>query len=199
MPWVRRSFRWLPVSAALIGALGCGNPCEAEKESVRRSFEQAGSAHAGLYAPQEFERAKGAVKAFEAECGRQQSRFLLFRSYRAAQSAANEARLLSEAAAERGRTGEGLVRQEALNARYEAGMAISDVVVALQRARGLTPNPAAQALTGRLNALRAALIEMQKLLEGGRLLEAREKAVQIREEAIRLLAEAQDGTGAAHK
>jgi hypothetical protein len=199
MAWVRSGFRLAVACAVLSGACGCGNPCEAEKGSVRESLAKAQSAHAGLYAPQDFDRAKSAAAAFEAECARQTSRFFLFRSYRGAQSAANDAKRLAAGAAERGKTGEGLMRQEALNVRYEAGMAISDVVVALRRARGLKGNPEADALLGRLASLQGALVEMQKLIEGGSLPEAREKGLRIREDAIRLLAEANHATPGAPK
>jgi hypothetical protein len=193
MAAVRSGLRLVAPGLLLVGALGCGNPCETEAEGVHKGLEEARSVHADRYAPQDFERAKSAVGRYEEECGRQRGRFVLFRSYRGAQSAANDAKRLSEIATERGKVGEGLMRQEALNARYEAGMAVNDVIVALQRARGMNGNPAAAALLARLDALRAALVEMQRTLDRGGLPEAREKAVQIREEAIRLLAEANGG------
>ena len=193
MAAVRSGLRLVVHGLLLMGALGCGNPCETEKENVRKKLDEARSVHADLYAPLDFERARSGVATYEEECGRQRGRFILFRSYRRAQSAVNEAKRLSEIATERGKTGEGLMRQEALNARYEAGMAVNDVIIALQRARGMSGNPAADALVARLDALRAALVEMQRTLERGSLPEAREKAVKIREEAIRLLAEANGG------
>ncbi len=196
MAAVRCSLRLGAIGFLLIGALGCGNPCEIESETVHKSLEQARSMHADLYAPQEFERARSAAGAYEQECGRQRARFVLFRSYRRAQEAANEAKRLSEAATERGKTGEGLMRQEALNARYEAGMAVNEVIIALRRERGLQGTPRSDALLARLEGLRADLVEMQRMLDRGGLPEAREKAVKIREQAVQLLAEANGGAPA---
>ncbi|HEU5181822.1 MAG TPA: hypothetical protein VFW45_13625 [Candidatus Polarisedimenticolia bacterium] len=197
MAAVRSGLRLVPIGFLLMGALGCGNPCDNESESVHKSLEQARSVHADLYAPQEFERARSAAGAYEQECGRQRNRFVLFRSYRRAQEAANEAKRLSDAATERGKAGEGLMRQEVLNARYEAGMAVNEAVIALRRERGLHGDPRSDALLARLDGLRAELVEMQRMLDRGGLPEAREKAVRIREQAIQLLAEANGGAAPA--
>ena len=190
MATVGRGLRLIAPGLLLVSALGCGNPCDTEKEGVRKSLDEARSVRADLYAAPDFERARAAAGSYEQECGRQRARFVFLRSYRGAQSAANEAKRLAEIATEKGKVGEGLMRQEALNARYEAGMAINEVMIALQRARGMGGNPAADALLARLAALRASLVEMQRTLQRGGLPEAREQAVQIRAEAIRLLAEA---------
>src|SRR5262249_44090310 len=143
--------------AVCLTPAGCANPCAGEGKRVEEALALARERQADLYAPEAMKEATASLERARQECRKQSSRFLLLRSYRPAQALFETALRQAEKAASRSGTLEGLARQEALNARYEAGMAVSEALTALGRAREMKNLPLAQEAIGKLDALRAAL------------------------------------------
>ena len=180
-------------ACALLLATGCANPCAREGERVEKALASAREGRADLYAPEALKEASELRDRAKDECSRQSASFFLFRSYRPAQALFNGASQKAAAALAQSRTGEGLARQEALNARYDAGMAVNEALIALRRARQMKHDPLAEALLGRLDGLRLALGELQKRIDSKEYLAARDLGSKIREAAIRLEADANRG------
>ena len=181
------------LTCALFLELGCGNPCTTEVAKVEGAVRRAQEARADLYAPEALRRATDSLQQAQQECRHQASRFYPFRSYRNAQALFNTALQEAEGTLSQARASAALARQEALNSRYEAGMAVNEAIVSLRRAREMKGNSSAQALMGRLEGLRAALRELQRRIDAGEYLPARELGGRIREEAVRLQGEANRG------
>jgi uncharacterized protein YicC (UPF0701 family) len=175
---------------ALFLAVGCGNPCATQAAKVEGALRLARQARADLYAPEPLQQATVSLRRAQEECSLQASTFYALRTYRKAQTLYDTALQRSESALALARAGEGLAKQEALNSRYEAGMAVNEALISLRRAREMKGNPTAQDLVGRLDGLRAALEELQKQIDAGEYLPARELGMRIREEAVRLEGEA---------
>ena len=179
-------------TCALFPVLGCGNPCLDGKAKARtdEALRAARAAQAQILAPDALARAVEAAERSERECRIQGSRWLLFRSYRQAEELSSEALRQAEGAREQARARNGLLRQEALNSRYTAGMAVSEALIALRRAREMKGDTRVQALLGRLDALRLALTDQQREIDAGRYLEASELGEKIHGEALKLQADA---------
>jgi hypothetical protein len=180
----------IAVACALFAAAGCGNPCLKGKARTDEALRKAREAQAETLAPETLAKASEAAARSEGECRTQSSRFLLFRSYRLAEELTSEALRQAESAGEQARARNGLLRQEALNARYTAGMTVSDALIALRRARDMKGDARTQSLLGRLDALRLALTDLQRSIDAGKYLEARELGDKIRAEALKLQADA---------
>jgi hypothetical protein len=178
------------LTCALFLGVGCGNPCATQGEKVEEALRRARAARADLYAPEPLRQAADSFKRAQDECRRQSSTFYPFRTYRNAQASFDVAQQKAEGALAQARVGEGLAKQEALNSRYEAGMAVNETVVALRRAADRKGDPLARALLDRLDGLRAALAELQRRIDAGEYLSARELGGKIREEAVRLQGDA---------
>jgi hypothetical protein len=174
------------LAGALLPALGCGNPCTTEESKVEGALRRAREAHADLYAPEPLQQATDSLHRALAECRLQSSTFYPFRTYRNAEALFKTALEKAESSLALAREGEGLAKQEALNSRYDAGMAVNEALLSLRRAREMKGDASAQALVGRLDGLRAALGELQKRIDAGEYLPARELGRKIREEAVRL-------------
>jgi hypothetical protein len=188
---------WTLTGGVLLLTIGCANPCAREGARVETALTHARGERADLYAPQPLGQASAMLDQAKEECARQSSRFVLFRSYRPAEALFAGALQKAETALAQSRTGQALAKQEALNARYEAGMAVNDALVALRRAYEMKHDPIAQALVGRLNGLRLALGDLQKRINAGEYLPARDLGVKIRDESVRLEADANRGALAA--
>ena len=176
--------------AFLVPALSCSDLCMSWKVRVAGTLDDARRSQAPLYAPTAFARATELASKAEQECRVQRSRFFLSRSYELAErlyTSARDAGLDSEREA---RMNRGIARQEALNARYSAGAAVDDARIALLRARNAAGDPAAHSLLERLDRLRQALGKLQVRIDGADYLAAREMGLRIREEAVRVEADA---------
>ncbi|MCI0569082.1 MAG: hypothetical protein L0Z52_12985 [Acidobacteria bacterium] len=180
-------------TCALFAPLGCGNPCATQDVKVEGAIRGARAARADLYAPEPLQQAVDSLRRARQECRLQASNFYPLRSYRDAQALFNTALQKAEEAVAQAKVREGMARQEALNSRYEAGMAVNEALVSLRRAREFKGDPTSQALLGRLDGLRAALGELQRRIDAGEYLPARELGSKIREEAVRLQGDANRG------
>jgi len=181
------------LSGACLVVTGCGNPCATQGARVEGALRRAREVRADLYAPEPLKQAAEALKQAQDECRLQSSTFFPFRTYRGAQALFDTALQRSEAAVAQAGVGKGLAKQEALNSRYEAGMAVNEALLSLRRAREMKGDPTAQAMAGRLDGLRAALGELQRRIDAGQYLAARELGGRIREEAVHLQGEANHG------
>jgi len=177
-------------TCGLLSAVGCGNPCLKGRAKTDQALREAREAQAPSLAPEAMARAVELAESAERECVAQSSRWFFARSFRQAEELSSEALREAEGARERARARGGLLRQEALNSRYTAGMAVSDVIIALRRAREMKGNARAQALLGRLEGLRLALADLQREIDAARYSEASQLGERIRSEALRLQADA---------
>jgi len=171
---------------ALCGEAGCANPCVSEKDKAEATLRKARESRAEIYAPEAYGQAATSLRQAQDECRNQATTFLPLRSYRVATALFNEALQRSERALAQAAAGEARARQEALNSRYEAGMAVSDALLAVQRLKTLKGSPGSEDLLGRVAGLQHAMEFLQHKIDAGDYLEARELGGRIREEAIRL-------------
>ena len=174
------------VVLALCVEAGCANPCATQADKVESVLRKAREAHADLYAADTYTKALSAQRQALEECKSQADTFMLFRSYRTAQALFNEAAESSERALAQAGAGAARARQEALNSRYEAGMAVSDALLAAQRLKALKGDTEAGDLMGRILGLQKAMGLLQQKIDASDYLAARELGSRIREEAIRL-------------
>jgi len=188
-----RTMRMGIAVVCLFFAGGCANPCKGEGAKVEATLAKARAQRADQYDSEAYGRALASLQLAQEECRKQQARFVLFRSYRPAQALFNTALQQAEAVLLQAGTLQGMAKQEALNARYEAGMAVNEAVVSLGRARDMKGQPVARELVGRLDALNAALVAVQGKIDAGDYLPARDLAFKIRDEAIRLQADTNRG------
>ncbi len=193
-PWHPRLLVSAVLSSTLLAfTLSCSDPCVPWKARVAGTLGEARRLQAPLYAPSAFGRAVELAAQAEAECRLQRSRSLLSRSYEQAEHLYASARKEGLDSEREAKLNVGIARQEALNARYSAGAAVDDARIALLRAQKAVGNPLAHSLLERLDRLRQGLGKLQERIEGGDYLAAREMGVRIREEAVRLEAEADRG------
>ena len=171
---------------ALCAQWGCANPCVSQADKVEALLRKARQAHADLYASDAYGKALRAQRQAQEECRSQAATFMLFRSYRVAQALLNEASERSERVLAQAAGGEARARQEALNSRYEAGMAVNDALLATQRLKALKGDSRIGDLLGRVMGLQSAMGVLQQKIDAGDYLGAREMGVRIRTEAIRL-------------
>jgi hypothetical protein len=187
------TIRWIlaiVATCALFPVLGCRNPCLEGKGKTEKALREAREAQAQTLAPEPLARSIEIAGRSERECGIQASRWPFFRSYRRAEELWGEALREAEAAREQSHARGGFLRQEALNSRYTAGMTVNDAVIALGRVKEMKGDARAKALAGRLDALRLALADLQREIDAGKYVEARELGEKIHAEALRLQADA---------
>jgi len=177
-------------TCALLLGTGCGNPCIDGRPRTEAALSSAREARADLYALRELRQAEESSRQADEECRRQRSHLAVFRSYRLAEALFDGAQRGAEGAREKAKIGQGLARQEAFNARYIAGMAVNEALVALRRAKEMKGNAWARVMVGRLDGLRLALGELQKRIDAEDYLAARELGEKIQAEAVRLQADA---------
>ena len=175
------------LSAALVPALlSCNGPCGQERERTRESLGKARAARAGIYSPDTFAKAAGLADEADTECRGQEKRFLPLRSYSRALGLHAEARRVAEKAAKEGSINEGMVRQEALNARYVAVQSVEEARASISRARKAKGDSAAGDLMEGWTLLRRALTEVQGRIDRGDYLSARDLGERIARESSRL-------------
>ncbi len=191
---LRRRFPAAIVPAALaLGLLSCGGPCGEERERTREALAKALSARADLYAPDSYAKAAGLADRAEAECVRQERRFLPRRTYSRALGLHSEARLSAEKAAKEGSASEGLARQQALNSRYVAIESVENARISVVRARKAKGGAAGGSLMDQWDRLHQALSEMQRRIDRAEYLPARDLGERIVRESVRIQAAANRG------
>jgi hypothetical protein len=160
----------------VVSLAGCGDPCRTESEQTEVVMTKAREAKVDLYLPARWEKAQELVRRAESACreGREADEL-----HRQARKEAGEA--ISEA-----RAMEGVLRQEALNARYAAGMAIEEAHVRSLRIMKHPEDPRARDFLSRLKDLDRRQAELQSDLDRGDYLGVRARAARIREEAVAL-------------
>jgi len=175
------------------GLLSCGGPCGKERERTLESLSGARSARADAYAPNTYEKAAGLADKADAECRRQERRFLPMRSYSRALGLHSEARGAAEKAANEGSINEGLARQEAFNSRYVAIESVENARVCVVRARKARGGAAGGNLMDRWSRLHQALTELQGRIDRADYLSARDLGERIVRESVRIQAAANRG------
>ena len=184
----------LLLAAALGLAAGCRDRCTAESQQTQARLKAARTAGADAYASEVLSRAADLFAKAEQECRKQRSRFFLARSYSLAADLYVQSREEAEKAIREARTNQGIARQEALNARYSATQAVEEARTSLVRAQKTRGEGAVLDLLDGLQRLRQGLADLQKRIDGGEFLAARDLGARIIQDSVRLQAVANSRT-----
>jgi len=176
-------FRGAVLTAALAALLiSCAAPCGTEKRRTEESLAKARAARADIYAPAAYGKAAGMAGTADAECRGQERRFFPVRSFSRALELHAGARQAAERAENEARINQGMVRQEALNARYRAIQAVEDARAAIARARKAKGSGVEDLAEG-WTRLHGALAEVGRRIDRSDPLAARDLAERIAQES----------------
>ena len=171
------------LTAALAASLlSCGVTCGPENRRTEESLAKARIARADIYAPAAYAKATGLAGRADAECRGQERRFFPMRSFSRALGLHAEARQAAERAENEARINQGMVRQEALNARFVAIQSVEDARAAIARARKAKGSGVEDLMEG-WTRLHEALEEVQRRIDRSDPLSARELAERIARES----------------
>ena len=171
------------LAAALAASLlSCGETCAPENRRTEESLAKARTARADIYAPAAYAKAAGLAGRAEAECRGQERRFFPLRAFSRALGLHAEARQAAERAENEARISQGMVRQEALNARFVAIQSVEDARAAIARARKANGS-GVEELEEEWTRLHEALAEVQRRIDRSDPLAARELAERIARES----------------
>jgi hypothetical protein len=180
----------LAFAVLLVGQTACAGQCAREARRTTAMLEKARKAHAGVYAPESFEKGVRLAGEADRQCGEEEKRFFLFRSHASSGKLYEEARGEARQALKEGKINEGMVRQEAMNARYVAIQSVEVAKGSLARTLKARGDPAIADLTDSLKRLQEALAALQARLDRGDYLSARDLGDRIVSESTRLQAAA---------
>jgi hypothetical protein len=176
-------FRGAVLAVALAALLiSCGAPCGTENRRTEESLAKARTARADIYAPAAYAKAAGMAGTADAECRGQERRFFPMRSFSRALELHAGARQAAERAENEARINQGMIRQEALNARYLAIQSVEDARAAIARARKAKGSGVEDLAEG-WTRLRDALSEVQRRIDRSDPLSARDLAERIARES----------------
>ena len=191
---MNRKYGWLVMIMALAATLSltaCAKPPQVEIDGAAAALAQAETAEAATYAATELEQAREAQRAATAEIEAQGQKFALLRSYDHALELlqkANEAAVAAEQAAVAGRA-KAKADAEAAVVAIGEGLATVDADLAALAACRKKPKGFAQdleLLTGRAEALRGQVAEIQASIDAARFLPAIEMATALQAEITTL-------------
>lgn len=195
MPRPLRIAGWALVAGALPALAACASPCREYQERTGAALSGARNAGAEVFAPGLWAGAQKLAEQAEGECRRQESRFPPLRSFQAAGEIHGRAREEAERARAAAVTNRGILRQEALNARYRAGMMLEAARLAVGKP---APGSPAGGRIGEVERLQRELESIDRVLAAGDFASARERSEAVGREAVRLEALAHGGTPADH-
>ncbi|MCX5850513.1 MAG: DUF4398 domain-containing protein [Deltaproteobacteria bacterium] len=178
---------WLPV--ILIVALvaffsGCAKVPQPEIDAAKASLSAAKTAEADRYVPEEYSGANQALNAATTEVEKQNSKFVLFRSYKEAVKMLADAKMKAEEAASAA-----AAKKEEVKKETEAVMA--EITASIESTKGLIATApkgkegkqALEAIQTDLTAVEASLQEANTVYQGGDYLTAVDKAKSVLEKA----------------
>ena len=174
----------------VIGQMACAGQCAGQAQRTTAILEKARKAHAGIYAPESFERGVRLAGEADRQCREEEERFFLFRSHGSSGKLHEAARGEARQALQEGKINEGMVRPEAMNARYTAIQSVEAAKGSLVRALKTRGDSAVADLTDSLRRLQEALAGLQARLDRGDYLSARDLGDRIVSESTRLQAAA---------
>ncbi len=179
MQLTRRLLRPALLTVTAVLATGCGEPPTREIQAAEAALEKARQAQAEIYAPERLSEAQAALD--------EARRLAEARDYRGALSSANAAAERSRAAAQAAGAARTVAKSAAEVALAELQAVLDDVAAVRQEAEeAKLPAEAFGELTPRQEALQAALVAIQKQVDGGDLLGARKAALELKPQAAEL-------------
>lgn len=181
------TLKQISVLAMVTLLLACAQRPEDEVEAARQALEEARTAEAPVYAPEEFEAAEENLREAEAEIAAQDDGFALNRSYDRASELLAQARTAAEEAASAATIRKEETSSQAEVALQEAEQSIESAAEALSGApRGKGSAADVEALEVNLERSRSSLDQARQLFQDGNFMDAFNEArtAQSRAETI---------------
>jgi hypothetical protein len=196
MPHRPRSGWWIVLAPVAGTLLACASPCREYDGQTGSALARARDSGAEVFAPARWAGARKLADQATAECRRQESRLPGLRSFRPAEELHAKAREEAERARAEAVTNQGILRQEALNARYRAGMMLAEAKLSLGARSGRPDSGAPGELQAELEKLEGELQSIDLALRAGDFSGARDRSEEVSREAVRLQALAHGGSPA---
>lgn len=185
----KKSFR---VVVLILGVMlsGCFKAPEEQMSQANSAMSAATSAQSDVYATAEHAAAQEAVAKAQREVEAQNAKFVLFRSYKQAESLYAAATESANRARDAAVANKEMVKAEAMALAGEARMALDAAAAALKTApRGKGTKADLDAMTAELASLNAMLPELDSAMSAEDYMGARTKAASIKESAARIQAD----------
>lgn len=171
---------------------GCSKPPEQDMAQADEAMKAAMAAQSEIYAPTEHAMAQDAMSKAQAEVEAQNAKFVLFRSYKGAQSMYAAAIESSTQAKEAAVVNKEAVKNEATMLIGEAKSAVADAAKSLKTApRGKDTKADLDAMNADLSSLNAMLPELDSAMMAESYMDAKNKAQSIKEKAMSIQADVQ--------
>lgn len=161
----------------LVVMVGCAKPPQEKITAVQQALEAAQTAGAADYAPDSLKAVEDAKAQLDQELKVQEEKFALFRSYKQAETLADQAKAAGEKAAADAATRKEQVKQEATQLISEARTQLQEAKDMLAKApKGKGTQQDLKAMEGDLAGVESSLAEAEGALSGERYLDAKNKA-----------------------
>lgn len=155
-------------------AAGCSKPPQADIDAAKAAMDQAATAEADVYAPEQYTAAEDAMKQLEAELALQQDKSGLFRRYGKATELAAAAKTAGETASAAAATGKEEVKAEATDLIASTRTALDEVKTMLAQApTGKGTQADIAAMKADLEGVQTSLDEADAALQSGDFMEAK--------------------------
>jgi hypothetical protein len=156
---------------------GCAKVPQEKVDAAKMAVEEAKTAEANRYLPQEFNAAQDSLNAATAEIEKQNAKFALFRNYDKAAKELDAAKMIADEAKVKTAVRKEEVKKETEGLLSEITMALEETKKLLKKApRGKGEKAAVQMIESDLTAVEAGLGDVNNLLTSGDFLNARDKA-----------------------
>jgi len=178
-------FNVLGMSLVLLLLAGCAKPPQAEMDAAKAAVEQARAVQADLYVPAEFNAVQDSLNAALNIVEEQNSKFALFRNYKAATSKLVNVTSMA-----------GTVQQNAIAKKEEVKMEVQTMYAELEQMmmtnkemlakapKGKEGKEAIEAINNDIMAIEAGMPEVMNLFNAGDYLKAKDKVVALKESAM---------------
>jgi hypothetical protein len=175
---------------ALLATAACSSEPTAELNAAQAALDQAKTAEADVYAPQQYQQLQAALGEIQAGIKAENEKFALFRDYDPLKQRAVEFRQTADATVQAAQAEKDRVRQEVEQALAEAESALTAAREALAKApKGKGTKADLDALTADLDAVASALTTARQSVESGKYLEAKSQIESAKAQADSVAAE----------
>jgi len=155
-------------------AVGCSKPPQADIDAAKAAMDQAATAEADVYAPEQYTAAEDAMKQLDAELTLQQDKSGLFRRYGKATELASAAKTAGETATAAAVAGKEEVKAEATSVIEQTRAALEEVKTMLAKApTGKGTQADLAAMKADLEGVQTSLDEADAALQSGNYMEAK--------------------------
>jgi hypothetical protein len=183
----------LTIILAMSMMIGCAKAPQQDIDAAKAALEAAKAAEADRYVPAQYNAVKDSVDTALAEVERQNSKFVLFRSYGKVQKKLQEALAAANAAKDGATVEKEKVKAEAQELLTQAQAAGEETKKLMKKApRGKEGRAALEAIQSDLTTAEAGLAEANTAMTNGDVLTARDKAKASLEKINSLNQELQD-------